>query len=158
MGTLYKLDFANGKSYIGITTGSAEVRFKCHKQAANGTRDAALYRAWRKHGEPVLTVLAVVEDRELADTEIRAIKAFNTLVPNGYNTLEGGQPFPMKDPAIAKKSGDARKGMKFSDEHKAKIAAAMIGNQRTKGQKRSEEFRAKMSAIRKAEWERKRNV
>lgn len=157
MGELYKLDFTNGKSYIGITTGSALGRLKSHRKAANGSRDAALYHAWRKHGEPQLVVLAVVEDKDLAETEVRAIKAFGTLAPNGYNMVDGGQPFPMKDPAIAKKSGDSRKGRKFSDEHRAKIAAAMTGNQHSKGLKRSDEFRAKMSAIRKADWERRRN-
>lgn len=30
-------------------------------------------------------MLAVLEDRELASTEIRAIAAYGTLAPNGYN-------------------------------------------------------------------------
>lgn len=31
MGAIYKLDFANGKSYIGITSKDAKHRFRAHK-------------------------------------------------------------------------------------------------------------------------------
>lgn len=85
MGTLYKLDFEDGKSYVGITTKTIAHRFNAHACNARTGRRARLYAAWRKHGEPRLTVLAVLEDRELASTEIRAIAAYGTLAPNGYN-------------------------------------------------------------------------
>lgn len=123
MGTLYKLDFANGKSYVGITTKSLKTRIKHHAaDAANGSQ-YAVHKAWRKHGEPVMTVLAVVEDRDLAETEIRAIKEFNTLVPNGYNMTPGGEDSPMLVPEIKAKLV----GIKRSDESKAKMSASKKG-------------------------------
>lgn len=127
MGHLYKLDFPNGKSYIGITTKTALQRFKGHRVRYQcGADGSALYNAWRKHGEPKLVLLAVLEDREMVETEIRAIKIFNTLRPNGYNTTPGGKFAPFSDPAIS---------------------AKMIGNQHAKGSKhiRSVEYREKLS-------------
>lgn len=102
MGALYKLDFPNGKSYIGITTRSARERFNGHRQMAT-TGKTALYAAWRKHGEPKLVTLAILEDRELASTEIRAIAVYKTLAPDGYNTTPGGDASPMTLPEISAK-------------------------------------------------------
>jgi group I intron endonuclease len=158
MGQLYKLDFANGKSYIGITTRSAEERFQGHRARCRSTKggDTAMYRAWRKHGEPVLTVLAVVEDCDLAETEMRAIKVFNTLAPNGYNVTEGGDTSPMILPHVAAKVSAAKTGVPLSDNHKASLSAAQRGKPRPglsaalKGKKASDETRAKMSASAKA--------
>ena len=158
MGQLYKLDFSNGKSYIGITTRSADERFNGHRARCRSVKggDSALYRAWRKHGEPVLTVLAVVEDRDLAETEIRAIKAFSTLVPNGYNVLEGGQVSPMVLPHVAAKVSSTKTGVPLSESHKASLSIAQRGKPRPAlsaaltGKKASEETRAKMSASAKA--------
>lgn len=136
MGTVYKLDFANGKSYIGITTKSLNERIKHHaRDAANGS-EYSVHKAWRKHGEPVLTVLAVVEDRDLAGAEIRAIKAFNTLVPNGYNMTPGGEESPMLVPEIKAKLI----GLKRSDESRAKMSASKKGSM-------SEEHRQKLKDI-----------
>ena len=110
MGELYKLDFTNGKSYVGITTKTAKSRFDNHKRCANTGKGAALYNAWRKHGEPKLTVLAVLEDKELASAEQRAIAVYGTLVPSGYNMTSGGEVSPMLFSEIA-----------------AKVSASMLG-------------------------------
>lgn len=134
MGQLYKLDFANGKSYIGITTKDAQHRFNGHRARCRSTKgnDATLYHAWRKHGEPKLVVLAVVEDADLAETEIRAIKAFNTLVPNGYNMTPGGDVSPLVDPLIAakligNKNAEGSRHVR-SAEYKAKLSKSLAGN------------------------------
>lgn len=158
MGQLYKLDFANGKSYIGITTRSAEERLHGHRARCRSNKggDAALYHAWRKHGEPVLTVLAVVEDKDLAETEIRAIKAFNTLVPNGYNVTAGGDTSPMVLPQVAAKVSATKSGVPLSEDHKAALSVAQRGKPRPAlsaaltGKKASDDTRAKMSASAKA--------
>lgn len=152
MGVLYKLDFANGKSYIGITTKTAKQRFSGHKaQCCRGT-DLPLYNAWRKHGEPTLTTLAVLEDADLAAAEIRAIKAFGTLAPNGYNLSFGGQTAPGLNPETAAKISKALKGRespmkgvagkKHTDEAKAKMAAAKLGKP---GRKHTDESKQKIS-------------
>ena len=153
MGELYKLDFANGKSYIGITTKTAAERFNGHRARSKSIKggDSALYQAWRKHGEPQMKVLAVLEDRELAHTEQRAIAAYGTLVPNGYNVTIGGDVSPMTLPEVAAKISAMRKGVKLSDAHKAALSASQRGKARPglaaalTGKKASEETRKKMS-------------
>lgn len=152
MGHLYKLDFANGKSYIGITTKGAETRFVQHRKSSVKGSNLAVHHAWRKHGEPKLVVLAVVEDADLPATEIRAIKAFNTLVPNGYNVTEGGQTSPLLSPSVAAKVSAAMIGnkssigRKLSDEHKAKIGASSSGRMSMLGKRHSEETKKRIAA------------
>lgn len=157
MGELYKLTFPNGKCYIGITTKRAKDRFHGHKARAKQNKASTpLYTAWRKHGEPTLCVLAILEDHALAETEIRAIAAFNTLHPNGYNASVGGDVSPMTIPEIAAKSAATRIGVPLSDSHKAALSAAQRGKPRPnlakalKGKKASLETKKKMSESAKA--------
>lgn len=149
MGELYKLDFANGKSYIGISVKSAKARFDNHKRCAKTGKSAAIYNAWRKHGEPNLTVLAILEDRELASTERRAIAVYGTLVPGGYNMTPGGEISPMLFPEIAAKVSASMLGKVWSEERKVLRSKMMIGNKNLLGHSHSEESRAKMSESRK---------
>lgn len=143
MGQLYALDFPNGKRYIGITTKTAEVRFKGHEQALRTakTNGPMLYRAWRKHGAPALTVLAIVEDEDLFETERRAISVFGTLSPGGYNLTEGGEAGCSQHPEVRAKIGAASRNP--SDETRAKLSAA------GRGKKMSPEAIAKRSAARR---------
>ncbi len=113
MGQLYRLDFENGKSYIGISFKSAEHRYKVHAKAEKNGRAYLIYHAWRKHGAPKLVVLATVEDYDLAETEKRAIAAYNTKAPNGYNLTDGGS--------------EGTRGLKHSEESKAKMSASKLG-------------------------------
>lgn len=144
MGCIYKLDFPNGKSYIGMTSGKPERRFNGHKRCAAKGVKRPLYDAWNKFGCPVMSVLAVVDDCELADAEIRAIKAFGTMLPSGYNLTEGGEVSPMLTPSVAKRIGESKIGVKLSKDHKKAIGDAH------RGMKRSEETKAKIAASAKA--------
>lgn len=110
MGELYRLDFANGKSYVGITKGKSTFRYKGHRRVAEAGSLCAVHAAWRKHGEPCLTVLAILEDRELPSTEMRAIAAYKTLTPAGYNMTPGGESNPM-----------------HTESAKAKVSAKLLG-------------------------------
>jgi hypothetical protein len=49
---LYKLDFASGKSYVGVTSSPLPV-----------------HRAWAKYGKPKVAVLAIVQRKDLPDVE-----------------------------------------------------------------------------------------
>lgn len=144
MGTLYKLDFPNGKSYIGITTKCADMRFRGHRQMVSKGK-TALYAAWRKHGAPKMTVLALLPDEELADAEIRAIAAHKTLVPAGYNSTAGGDVSPLTDPAVAAKlKGNKHTlGKKFPREN---YPARDAYYARTKGVALSEERKEALRA------------
>ena len=153
MGQLYRLDFPNGKSYIGITTKTADERFRQHEGSLRRSKGngQSVYRAWKKHGAPTLVVLAIVEDSDLYDTEKRAIIAFKTLSPNGYNLTEGGKTAFSKHPdvrakisAAASAAAKARKRRSHSEETRARISAS------TKASLATPEARARISAANKA--------
>lgn len=124
MGVLYKLAFPNGKEYIGITRQGLQVRLKEHAKAVRSGKGHLLHRAWREHGFPRVQVLAVVENACLAETEIRAIQAFNTKHPGGYNLTDGGEGVV---------------GLPCSEETKQKLRAANLGK------RHSEESRLRLS-------------
>lgn len=138
MGELYRLDFPSGKSYIGVTRYTSQRRFREHK-ADSVRRDHLIYRAWRAHGDPVLTVLAVIDNDCLLATEIRAIDVFRTLTPFGYNSTIGGDISPALMPHVAQKIAEKARGRIKSEETRAKIS---VGN---KGKKRTDATRALMS-------------
>lgn len=114
MAELYKLDFPNGKSYLGVTRKTGLARYEGHRYHAERGGKYPLYRAWRRLGAPKLTVLAKVEEHMLGETEIRAIQVFRTMLPNGYNVLPGGEFSPVH----------ARLGKKHSKKARAKMSEA----------------------------------
>ena len=159
-GTLYKLLFPNGKAYIGITTRSPRERWWDHCQYAHdGSRKWAVYNAWRKHGEPVMQILAEFSSaEELKAAEQAAITAHGTLVPSGYNMTLGGETNPMEIPELARRAGDknigrkhtaaarrnmglSRLGRKASEDHRAKISKGQLG--RVHSQETREKIAAK---------------
>lgn len=95
MGTLYLLTSPTGKSYIGISSKTTEKRWAKHVEHAMGKRDnGALYSALRKYGSESFTVrtLVICNDWDyLCELEIRAIEAFGTRSPGGYNITAGGE-------------------------------------------------------------------
>lgn len=148
MGELYRLDFKSGKSYIGITQGSSKRRFLGHKKAAEGTKSTcAVHEAWRKHGEPKLTVLAVLESSELAAAEIRAIAAYETLAPAGYNITPGGDFSPMLHPWIRARVSKSLAGHKINvgRKHTATSKENMAAAQRSLKKEISQEHKARLS-------------
>jgi hypothetical protein len=141
MGFLYKLDFASGKSYVGITNGTMDRRLRNHKKKLQQDYDLALYRAWRKYGEPRVTVLAMADKDYLLELEPKAIVAYGTRVPTGYNLTAGGLPAMLwHSQETRDKIGAAGKGRIVSAETRAKHSAAMLGRSV------SPEARAKISA------------
>ncbi len=184
MGELYRLDFANGKSYVGITTKRSSQRFFKHRRLGlgGGRRSLTpLYNAWKKHGEPKLVVLAILEDKDLAETEVRAIKAYGTLYPNGYNLTEGGEVSPMTNALVvqkvrqtlatpaskAKRSATQKllcteeerqvrsrrlKGRSLAEETKKKLSVSHTGKTQ------SEESRKKIGVASAAYWQRVREA
>lgn len=143
-GILYKLDFASGKSYIGVTTRKLEKRIRCHQYDASKGSVLLAHRAWRKYGEPTVVILAVVENHMLMDAEMRAIVAFGTMKPNGYNLTPGGNAAPTKVRDIAKRSGLSRRGRKFTPEHCQRISKGMLGVQNWLGKNHSADTKLKM--------------
>lgn len=155
MGELYQLIFPNGKSYIGITHYTAKHRFCGHLNGARGSGSNPVHHAIRKYNEVVeVKTLVVADDWDyLCDLEQKAIKAFNTKLPHGYNMTEGGEgTFGLfhsedtrakisasKTPEVRKKMSEVNKGRIRSEETRAKLSLAH------KGRKESAETREKKS-------------
>lgn len=137
-GALYRLDFPNRKSYVGVAgkrdrdpQESAKRRYRGHAQAVVNGSSCLVHKAWRKYGAPKLTVLAIVGDQELLPSEQRAIKIYNTMQPHGYNMTPGGEVSPTTVPEIA-----------------ARVGVKMLGNKHGLGYKHTPETRAQISANR----------
>ena len=110
MGFIYKItNTINGKCYIGETTKSdPEKRWKEHKSTIKrGVGCPALQNSVIKHGIDnfKFEILIICFDKDRYKYEIEYIKKYNTLIPNGYNILEGGP-------------GGSFKGKKHSEETK----------------------------------------
>ena len=164
LGILYMLTFPNGKSYIGITRRTAEARFCEHVAfASSGRRKFAVHSAIQKFGAESVTVksLASANWQYLKELEVRAIAAFGTLAPSGYNLTQGGEGVVGFTDETRAKMGAANKGRKPSAETLAKLSAASAGRSHSPearakissartGMKFSEEHRRRLSEARQA--------
>lgn len=120
----------NGYRYIGSSV-NIWTRWKTHvsQLRLNKHHNSHLQRAWNKYGEEcfALKPLMLCEKYELARYE----QAYLDIYKPEYNkTVDVTAPM---------------RGMKFTDEHKAKIGSANIGNRSRRGQKCTEEHRRKIS-------------
>jgi hypothetical protein len=143
VGYLYKLDFASGKSYVGITTGKLSYRISQHRCSAAADGQLPVHRAWRKHGEPTVTVLAIAAGDYLLEIEKRAVEAYGTFGDGGYNASPGGDLVPVMTPEIRQKIRVAATGRIASPEARAKMSA------RSLGRPKSAEMRAKLAAAKR---------
>lgn len=161
MGTIYKLDFASGKSYVGITIRSIKHRVGQHRHAAARGDQALIYKAWRKYGAPTVVVLEEnVPTQELLNAEVQYVDLFGTLRPRGYNSTPGGDAIAAQQPEIRKKISETLRGHRLAPETRAKIGAAHLGRSLSaehranisaahRGKKRSAEACANMSKAQK---------
>tara|TARA_R110000868_G_C10708101_1_gene749706 strand:+ start:150 stop:848 length:699 start_codon:yes stop_codon:yes gene_type:complete len=87
------IESPSGKQYIGITASTLSARWRAHRAHANRSLDGALQKAILKYGADNMSVkiMAIADNYQyLKDLEVKAIAAFNTKVPNGYNLTNGG--------------------------------------------------------------------
>lgn len=124
MAVLYQIEFPNGKSYIGVTKQRLGARFSEHKSRSVGKGMAISY-AFRKYGakNAAIKPLVVANYDYLLELEKRAIIAYKTKSPSGYNLSDGGE---------------GNNGYKHSQESKIKFRNYRLGT------KLSEETKAKM--------------
>lgn len=116
MHILYKLVFASGKAYIGQTARNMSIRIAQHKRSVKSGSQLPVHCAWRKYGEPEITVIAEFETQDqLHAAEKAAIIAVGTLAPQGYNVAYGGDTAPSKNPEVAAKIAEKATGRKYSD-------------------------------------------
>lgn len=164
---LYKLTFPNGKIYVGQTVRKMNIRLAQHRTAAARGSALPVHCAWRKHGEPSVSILGEYETKdELHAAEIAAIASMNCLSPNGYNLAYGGDTSPATNPEVARKISESNKGKAPSmsaesrkemisacwqdPEYREKVGGAL------KARWADPEYKAMMSAKRKAYWERRK--
>jgi len=145
MGALYKITFPNGKAYIGITVRTAEHRFQQHVAAATVRNGNYLVcRALRRHGAHAVkleTLLTADDPDYLRLMERRAIAAYGTHGPGGYNATAGGAGlygFKFSKESRAKMAA-SRRGRTTPPETKAKLSAAMKGRATNRGCRHSPE-------------------
>ena len=91
---LYQLKFPNGKSYIGITSKTAEERFKEH--CSKSSKCKLVKAAIAKYGKESVQIIVIGECDNyelLCLSETEAIDKFNTFHENGkgYNLTIGGE-------------------------------------------------------------------
>ena len=131
MGCLYQLTFPSGKSYIGITTESLTQRISRHIGSAKNGADLLLSRAIKKYGDIFERKMLVISNdwSYLCELEKKAIIAYDTFSPNGYNLTKGGEGGYglIHTEESKKKMSDSGKGKIISDEAKAKMALAKLG-------------------------------
>jgi len=144
--SLYQLTFPNGKVYIGQTVRKMSVRLAQHRAAAKRGSPLPVHNAWRKHGEPSVSILSEYDCQEaLHKAEIDAIEKLNCLVPNGYNLALGGGTAPSKSPEVAAKIATKAKGRKHLD--------TSVWSEVLKIRWQDEGYREKVSEGLKASWD-----
>ncbi len=95
-GLIYKISSPSGKNYIGQTVQTFDRRMIVHKSAAKNVdkKDGcrALNSAIRKYEWKNMTkeVLETCEIDELDEKEQQYIEEYNSMAPNGYNLISGG--------------------------------------------------------------------
>lgn len=90
---IYKIQFPNGKVYIGQSV-NYKNRWREHLREAARGNDLKVYRAMRKYNVTI-EAFSIIEDNitsqdEASSKEIYYIQEFNS-IKNGYNITEGGQ-------------------------------------------------------------------
>lgn len=134
-GSIYKIQFPNGKHYIGLTTCSLEQRKRQHKHDAKNGNTKCLYNALRKYDMVDTFELVEIDTadtlEELCEKEIRYIIKYNSyyINENGYNMTYGG---------------DGTTGYIYTDEDKQKMSEGI-----NKHYENNPEARQKMREITK---------
>jgi hypothetical protein len=112
---IYKIEFPNGKNYIGLTTTSLEQRKKEHKSCAKNGDTKCLYNALRKYDMIDTFELIQIDTantiEELCEKEMKYILEYNSYYQNdkGYNMTYGGE---------------GTNGYVFTEEDRQKISEA----------------------------------
>lgn len=95
-GYIYKIEFPNGKVYIGLTTTSLKIRQSQHKKCAKGNDTQYLYNALRKY--KIVDTFELIEidtadsKEELCEKEMGYILMYNSFDREyGYNMTFGGE-------------------------------------------------------------------
>jgi len=81
----------NKKMYVGSTKNTAEIRWSNHKYLAKKDTNCYFHKAIKKYGESsfkIEEICTVFIKSDLEELEMYFIDLFNTMEPNGYNTID----------------------------------------------------------------------
>lgn len=128
-------NLTNGKKYIGQST-DPEQRKRAHKSSAFNPNDSeynsVFHQAVREFGLDNFeyTILQETDDLELLDSlEKFYIQYYNSIVPNGYNVLEGGKHAPQKKKTIEEKIALTWHKAKLTEEEIKELRIAYANNE-----------------------------
>lgn len=115
-GFIYKIEFPNGKHYIGLTSRSLEERKKEHRYNANNGDTTYIYNALRKHKMKDNLELVEIDTadnkEELDEKEIGYILSYNSFDREyGYNGTIGG---------------DGTSGYSFTEEQRKNVSKSQL--------------------------------
>jgi len=110
---LYKLTAPDGRLYIGAST-NARHRWAKHKSMAKSGSNIDIHKAILKFGWENFKkeILAVGQTKYIHELEIKAIQAYKTMYPFGYNMTLGGKTSPMSIESIARRVSISKTGKK----------------------------------------------
>ena len=151
-GDVYRLEFPDGKSYVGASLLGAKRRYQDHKRVVLRCGfTSLLYAAWALYGDPRLVMLKHgVLEKDLWSAEKKAIAKYDTKFPNGYNGNRGSIRPPghlgfLATEETKKRLREAHLGKKDSDATREKKRLAALG---VRGRRHSVETRKRMSETR----------
>src|SRR5208282_1612745 len=172
MGFIYIFTFPNSKQYIGQTINKIKERYRNHRNGSEREVDKAI----KEFGWVNIDRYEIECPKEFLDEiEDTWIKNFNTLFPNGYNMMGGGNKNRYVSNETKRKLSFIRKGKTFTDERKKKQSEVITDwwkNRETvivsketrekmskagKGRKVSNETRKRLSESKKLYWNKKKN-
>jgi group I intron endonuclease len=137
MGYIYLIEnIITKKKYIGQTLQlDINKRWNQHKSLKGNTIGKILFNAYKKYGVEnfIFKILCICFDNDTNKYEVEYIKKYNTLYPNGYNLLEGGNNKKhnhytikiLKDKLSGKNHPNY--GKKFSEEKRLKLSNSKKG-------------------------------
>lgn len=166
MAELYRLTSPSNKQYIGIAKNGLHRRFSVHVSEAKAGSTAALHKAIRRYGADsfIKEILVVGDYQYIKELEVKAIEAFDTMSPKGYNLTTGGDGtigyrhtdftkeklseltrIRMSNPECRNHLSKLNTGKKVSDETKEKIRLKSLGKKHMLGKKHTDEAKKKIS-------------
>ena len=151
MGCIYKIsNTLNNKVYIGLTTNTAEIRFKKHISMINSNGCSALYSAFKKYGVENFKVEEVVKSNNkeaLMELESFYIDKYNTLSPNGYNLTTGGENCKVSS-ETKEKISNSLKGRKITWADKVSIGVKKLWEDKEYREKQTKQRKKKRGKYR----------
>jgi group I intron endonuclease len=138
--------------YVGSSV-NVYKRLRVHKSLLRGNKHHCthLQRAWNKYGEKCFEFIVnktVDTEEKVRELEQAVIDIYFDSLYNSKNTVFGaalGDANPMRNPEVAKKISESRKGMVFSEQHLENMRKARKGlPSNMKGHKHSDSSKEKM--------------